>query len=557
MKYSEFFISTLKEAPGEEENESLKLMLRSGLLRKVAAGVYCYLPVGYKVLNKIENILRQEIKSLKANEILCPNLVPLELSLKEDDKEENFCFKDRSGRGFALGTSYERMIFDILKGEIKSYKTLPVMFYCIENEFRDERRPKAGLLRSREFRTLNLFSFNKSKEEVLLSIDKIHKALEKFFKKLDISVVKARNDFSIKGDVSYCDFIIDFENGEYNYITCKECGYISGKDYTPTKIDYMKEDKELNVIEKISTPNIRTIEELVSFLQTSPSKFAKTLIYKVEGKSVAVMVRGDREVNENKVKEYLKASCIELADDKTILEVTGAQVGFAGPVGLKTDLLLVDNEIPNMRNIIVGANDTGYHLVNVNYGRDFDGEVGDFRNITDKDTCPVCGSQIEIKRGIKIASIYKSNDEIKIKYRDEKGEETNVLAVLLSVGISRMIWAVSENKYDDKGIIWPFEIAPFEVVIVPVSVKDELQVKVAHEIYNKLKEKGMDVLLDDRDERAGVKFNDADLLGIPVRITIGKKINDGFVELKFRNENASKDVKIEDFYGEIEAFLLK
>ncbi|SKA96046.1 prolyl-tRNA synthetase [Caloramator quimbayensis] len=551
MKYSEYFIPTLKEAIGNEENESVKLMIRAGLIRKVVSGVYFYMPAGYKILNKIESLLREEMKSLKANEILNPKLIPLELSLKEEDEDENICFKDRNGRGFSLGTNYEKLIFDILKSEIKSYKSLPLMLYSIDDEFRDERRPRAGLLRAREFKTFNIYSFNKLEEDFDESFGKMDLATKSFLKKVNLESIKVRCDYDPLDKIYSYDYVVESENGDYNYVNCENCGYKSAKDYTAVKIDCIKDEDNLLEMKKISTPDVRTIDELVSFLNTSAKKFAKTLIYTADEKTVAVMVRGDREVNENKVKKYLNAKDMKLADEETILKVTNAQVGFAGPVGIKADILLVDNEITYMRNIVVGANDTGYHLINVNYGRDFEGIVGDFRNITQDDLCPVCGSKISIKKGIKVASLNKNEYDSGIKYRDEKGEEKSVLTALCSIGISRVMSAVSEISHDDRGILWPFEIAPFKVDVIIASVKDELQVKVAHEIYNNLKNKGIDVLMDDRDERAGVKFNDADLLGIPVRITVGKKVKDGFVEVKLRSEEISKDVKIEDVLSEL------
>lgn len=550
MKYSEYFIPTLREAPGDEENENVKLMIRAGLIRKVVSGVYFYLPPGYRIINKIESVLKEEMKSLKANEVLNPKLIPLELSLKEKDEDENICFKDRNGRGFSLGTNYEKVIFDILKSEIKSYKSLPLMLYSIDDEFRDERRPRAGLLRAREFKTFNIYSFNKSEEELDESFDKMNSAIHSFLRKVNLECLKVRCDYEPLDKIYSYDFIVESENGDYNYVDCENCGYKSSKDYTAVKMDYKKEEENLLEMEKISTPNVRTIDELVSFLHTSAEKFAKTLIYIADGKTVAVMVRGDREVNENKVKKYLNAKDMKLADEETILKVTNAQVGFAGPVGIKTDILLVDNEIPYMTNIVVGANDTGYHLINVNYGRDFEGIVGDYRNITQNDLCPICSGKISIKKGIKVASLNKTDDS-GIKYRDEKGEEKNVLTGLCNIGVSRIMAAVSEINHDDRGILWPFEIAPFKVDVIIASVKDELQVKVAHEIYNDLKNKGIDVLMDDRDERAGVKFNDADLLGIPVKITVGKKAKDGFVEVKLRSEELSKDVRIEDVLSEL------
>lgn len=559
MRVTELFMPTLREAPSDAEIESIRLMLRAGLIKKLASGLYSYLPAGLKVLRKIENLLRKEMDKYSAQEVQCSEIIPIEF-LNETEKgnesgSEIFKIKDRNNREFYLGTEYDDIFVEVIKNEIKSYKNLPLKLYRIGNEFRDERRPRFGLIRSREFRTLNLYSFNKSDEELDKSLDIIHKFFIKFFETCGLEIMTARADLNVEDRPLSLNFMVESENGEHNYILCEACGYTANKDFAAVGNRENKSREEIRDIEKIATPDVRTIEELVSFLHTSSSKFAKTIIYKTGDRTAAVIVRGDREVNENKIKKHLNVNNIELADPDTVMKVTGAEVGFAGPVGIKADELLVDYEILNMNNLIVGANETGYHFINVNYGRDFEGRVGDFRNICEGDICPVCGASVKIKKGIKVGSIskYKTGyaSESVARYKDESGGQKPVIVGCCSIGISRTISAVAERNHDEKGIIWPPDIAPYQVIVVPVAVKDEAQVKAAEEIYNKLIELGYDVLIDDRDERAGVKFNDADLIGIPVRITIGKKVKDGLVEVKLRKEQASRDVKIEDIYDEV------
>ncbi|CCJ34344.1 proline--tRNA ligase [Caloramator australicus] len=559
MRLSNLFMPTLREVPAEAEIPSHQLMLRAALMRKLASGIYNYLPLGLRVLRKIEEIVREEMNREGAQEILCSALLPSEL-WKESGRWEVFgpeMFKllDRNGREFCLGPTHEEIFTDIIRNEVKSYKDMPLNLYQIQTKYRDERRPRFGVMRCREFTMKDAYSFDTSWEGLDESFNKMYRAYCRIFDRCGLDYKAVEADTGAMGGTGSMEFMVKSDIGEAEVVYCSSCDYAANIEKAPTFEVKVEAKEELKELQKVETPNVRTIEELVSFFNTTPQKFAKTLIYKADDKVVAVMVRGDRDVNETKVINYLKCINLELADAETVRKATGADIGFAGPIGIKVDELLIDYEVKYIENMIIGANETAYHMINANYGRDFEGTVGDFRNIAIGDKCPKCGAEIKINRGIEVGHIFKLGTKYSqamgATFVDDKGEEKPIIMGCYGIGINRTMAAVIEQNHDEKGIIWPLSIAPFHVIVVPVVMKDELQVKVAEEIYNKLNEMGVETLIDDRDERAGVKFNDADLIGIPIRITVGKKIKDGIVEFKLRNSSEVKEIKVEEVYDEV------
>jgi prolyl-tRNA synthetase len=542
MKLSKSLICTLREVPAEAEIESHKLMLRAGMMRKLASGVYNFMPLGLKVLKNIENIVREEMDKAGAQEFLASALLPAELWQESGRWDvmgpEMFRLRDRNDRDFCLGPTHEEVFTDIARNEIKSYKQLPVNLYQIQTKYRDERRPRFGVMRSREFIMKDAYSFDKDYEGLDVSYNKMYEAYHSIFKRCGLQAYSVEADSGAMGGSGSAEFMIKSEIGEDEIAFCTNCDYAANIEKAPGTPDVI-EKEEHKVLNKVETPNIRTIEELVAFFNTTSKKFAKTLIYKADDKLVAVMVRGDREANEIKVKNAVGGAVdFEMANPEAVFKATSAAVGFAGPIGIKVDYLLIDNEVANMDNVIVGANDTGYHYENVNFGRDFDGIVGDFRKAIEGDKCPKCGEGITIARGIEVGHIFKLGTKYSEKmgatFIDENGESKPLIMGCYGIGLNRTMAAVIEQNNDDNGIIWPVAVAPYKVVVIPVVTKDEEQMRVAGEIYGELRNLGIDVMLDDRDERAGVKFKDADLIGIPIKITVGKKVTEGMVEFKLR-----------------------
>ncbi|MBC5624526.1 proline--tRNA ligase [Clostridium sp. NSJ-49] len=543
MKMSNMLVSTLREVPAEAEIDSHKLMLRAGMIRKMAAGVYNYMPIGLKVLKNVEDIVREEMNAAGAQEFLASALLPAEL-WQESGRwgvygAELFRLKDRGNREFCLGPTHEEVFTDIARNEIKSYKQLPVNLYQIQTKYRDERRPRFGVMRSREFIMKDAYSFDKDQAGLDASYDKMHDAYVKIFNRCGIDAKCVAADSGAIGGSNSAEFMVKSEVGEDDVVFCTCCDYAANIEKAPSTPE-VAEAEELKEMIKTETPNIRTIEELVKFFNTTEKKFAKTLIFNADGKIVAVMVRGDREVNEVKVSNALGGIVdLNMATAEEVFAATNAGVGFAGPVGIKVDTLLVDEEVSKMFNFVVGANETGYHLENVNYGRDFEGTVGDFRNITIGEKCPECGGEVTIARGTEVGHIFKLgtkySEAMNATFIDENGKNVPFVMGCYGIGVTRTMASIIEQHHDENGIIWPLSVAPYHVSVIPVNIKDEVQMEIANKLYNELRAMGVDAILDDRNERPGVKFKDSELIGIPMRVTVGKKISDGEVEFKLRD----------------------
>lgn len=559
MRLSKMLVSTLREVPAEAEISSHKLMLRAGMMRKMGSGIYNFMPFGLKVLKNIEDIVRDEMDKAGAQEFLASAIIPAEL-WKESGRwdvfgPEMFKLKDRGEREYCLGPTHEEVFTDIARNEIKSYKQLPLNLYQIQTKYRDERRPRFGVMRSREFIMKDAYSFDKDYEGLDITYNSMYEAYHNIFKRCGLDCKCVEADSGAIGGSSSAEFMVKSEIGEDEIAFCTECKYAANIEKAPSTAE-VAEKEEMNTLEKVETPNVKTIEELVKFFNISAKKIAKTIIYKADEKTVAIVVRGDREVNEVKVVNAIGGAIeFNMANDKTVQEATGAQIGYVGPIGIKVDHLLVDEEVAHMYNFIVGANEAGYHLKNVNYDRDFKGTVGDFRNAIEGDKCPECGKSLTIARGIEVGHIFKLgtkySEAMNANFIDETGESKPLIMGCYGIGVTRTMAAVIEQNHDDNGIIWPLSIAPYQVVVVPAVMKDEKQVSTANEIYDKLQQMGVKTLIDDRNERAGVKFKDADLMGIPIRITVGKKINDGEVEYKLRDSEDLEVIKIDDIYEKI------
>ncbi|WP_415331331.1 proline--tRNA ligase [Clostridium perfringens] len=559
MKMSNMLVGTLREVPAEAEIESHKLMLRAGLMRKMAAGIYNYMPLGLKVIENVKNIVREEMNNAGAQEFLASALIPAELWQESGRWDaygaEMFRLKDRHNRDFCLGPTHEEVFTDIVRNEIKSYKQLPLNLYQIQTKYRDERRPRFGVMRSREFIMKDGYSFDKDQEGLDLAYEKMRKAYVNIFNRCGLDAKAVAADSGAIGGSGSAEFMVKSEVGEDDVVFCTACDYAANIEKAPSTPEHA-EKEELMEVEKVETPAVKSIEDLAKFFECSPKKIAKTLIFQADDKVVAVVLRGDREANGVKIANAIgEVIELEMASEETVKEATGAAVGFAGPMGIKVDMLLVDQEVANMYNFIIGANETDMHLKNVNYGRDFEGIVGDFRNVTIGEKCPECGKEITISRGTEVGHIFKLgtkySESMGATFIDEDGKAKPFIMGCYGIGVTRTVASIIEQHNDENGIIWPLEVAPYHVSVIPANVKNEEQATKAEEIYNELRKMGVEALLDDRKERAGVKFKDSELMGIPMRITVGKMIGEGQVEFKLRNGGEVETLSIEEVYNRV------
>ena len=554
MRYSKYFIPTYKEDPSEAEVISHKLMLRAGMIRKITTGVYAYLPLGLRSIRKVENIVREEMNRAGAIELLMPLFQPAEL-WKESGRwdlygKELLRFKDRYGRDACLGPTHEEVITAIVRNEIHSYKQLPITLYQIHVKFRDEIRPRFGIMRCREFIMKDAYSFDADDKGAEKSYEIMKEAYNRIFRRCGFRFTMVEADTGAIGGSYSHEFMVLADTGEDQIVSCERCGYSANLEKAEVSNLEEYEDEEELPMEEVDTPGMKSIEEVSRFLNVSPKRLVKTLICLVDGKPVAALIRGDHELNEIKLRNLFGASEIELADERTVQDITGAPVGFAGPVGLDIKIV-ADSSIKGMKNFVTGANKKDKHLINVNIGRDFDVDIfADIRFARPGDRCPRCGSELIFKRGIEVGHIFKLGTKyskaMNATFTDKDGKEKPFVMGCYGIGIGRCVAAAIEQYHDENGIIFPISISPFEVIVLPVQMNDQEVVQEAEKIYHKLLEAGIDVLIDDRNERAGVKFNDADLIGIPVRITVGKKaLRQGMVEMKLRSEKESHMIPLD------------
>ena len=564
MRLSQMYMKTLREVPNEAEIPSHVLLLRTGMIRKLASGVYGFLPLGWRSLRKIEEIIRQEMDRAGAQEILMSAIQPAEL-WEESGRwnaygPELWRIKDRNGRDFCLGPTHEEIFTDIVRDSISSYRQLPLMLYQIQHKYRDEARPRFGLMRSREFIMKDCYSFDKDQEGLDVSYQKMYDAYTRIFTRCGLKFRPVEADSGAIGGKGSHEFTALSEVGESEIAYCENCDMAA----TVEKAECVDaapspESVELLPMEKVHTPGTKTIEEVAGFLGLEKSQTIKALLFaryddelRPDG-YVAAFVRGDRELNETKLVNALGLNefQLEFADEEKMGPATGAVGGFTGPCGLHDCTIVVDSELPGLKNLCAGACEADHHLINVNYGRDYKADVvADIKVLAEGDPCPCCGAPIRHTKGIEVGQVFKLQTKYSVPmgaiYKDEKQKDHPIVMGCYGIGVSRTLAAVVEQHHDDKGIIWPVSVAPYHVIITLVKPNDEVQAKVAEEIYEKLTAAGVEVLLDDRNERPGVKFNDADLLGMPIRITVGKLAGEGIVEYKLRREADKEELSAEE-----------
>ncbi len=568
MLMSKVFVKTLKETPAEAEIISHQLMLRAGMMRKLAAGIYTFLPLGYRVINKIQRIVREEMDKAGAQELLMPALQPAELWEKTGRWDlygpELVRIKDRHQRLFCLGPTHEEVITDLIRDQIRSYRQLPLILYQIQTKFRDEIRPRFGVMRAREFIMKDAYSFEKDEEGLEINYQKMYNTYSQIFIRcgLKFRAVEAFTG-AIGGSLSH-EFMVIAKNGEEVILFCSQCDYAANLEKAESKDIESKVNNKAPTAncQRVRTPNIKTVEELTRFLKIRPQEVVKTLIYEVDGEAIAVLIRGDEEINSAKLKNSLGCQNLKMADEKTIREVTSAPVGFAGPVGLKVNKIVADRQVVRMKNFVSGANEKDAHLTGVNVGRDFKiSLVADIKVTKVGELCPHCRKgTLKMMRGIEVGHIFKLGNKytkpMQVSYLDEEGKEREVLMGCYGIGISRIMAAAIEQNYDQEGIIWPTSIAPYSTIIIPISKREEGQFRLSQQLYNDLLSQKVEVVLDDRNLSAGIKFKDADLIGFPIRIVVGKRaVEEGKVEIKLRREKESSWEKVSKVEGKIKELL--
>ncbi|MBN1364548.1 MAG: proline--tRNA ligase [Syntrophaceae bacterium] len=566
MRYSEIFLPTVREVPSDAEIISHQLMIRAGMIRKLTSGIYSYLPIGYRVIRKLENIIREEMNKAGAQEVYLPMVQPAEL-WQESDRwthygKELLRFRDRHDHEFCLGPTHEEVITSLVRNEIKTYRQLPRILYQIQTKFRDEVRPRFGVMRCREFGMKDAYSFDVDEESADQSYEKMFTAYNNIFRRCGLNFRPVEADTgSIGGKYSH-EFMVVADSGEDALAFCDQCSYAANLEKAEVGCPEKKiisEDDWLP-LKKVNTPDCTTIEEVSAFFKVNPSEIVKTLIFNADGKPYAVLIRGDLEINEIKVKNYLGVTDLELASDEMIKDVTGAPRGFAGPVKIKIPIL-VDYSVIDMVNFITGANKKDYHLKNVNIGRDFKVEAfRDLRFIKPDDQCPRCQASIKIARGIEVGHVFKLgtkySNAMKAMYLDKDGHEKIMIMGCYGIGIGRTVAAAIEQNYDDDGIIWTMPLAPYHVIITPVNANEKNVMEAAENLYNLMIANNIEVIFDDRDERAGVKFKDADLIGIPLRVTLGQKnLSQGNVELRIRKTGESQIYSLQNIVEKIKEII--
>ena len=566
MRYSGMHLPTGREVPSDAEVISHQLMIRAGMIRKLTSGIYSYLPLGYRVIRKVEQIVREEMNKAGAQEVHMPMVQPAEL-WQESGRwvhygKELLRFRDRHERQYCLGPTHEEVITDLVRNDVKTYRQLPRNLYQIQTKFRDEVRPRFGVMRCREFGMKDAYSFDADEAGAEISYEKMFAAYNKIFRRCGLQFRPVEADSgSIGGKYSH-EFMVMAESGEDAMVFCEKCSYAANLEKAEVAKPEKKnvQEKDWLPLENIHTPNMRTIEEVSSFLKVRPQDIIKTLIFNADGRALAVLIRGDQEVNEIKVKNYLGAAELELADDEMIKKATGAPRGFAGAVKIKTRVI-ADYSIMNMINFVTGANKEDYHLKNVNIVRDFSVEsFADLRIVEEKDSCPRCGGNIQFARGIEVGHVFKLGTKyskaMKAAYLDKDGQEKIMIMGCYGIGIGRTVAACIEQNYDKDGIIWPVPLAPYHVIITPVNVNEKNIFKAAENLYISMLAEGIEVIFDDRDERAGVKFKDADLIGIPFRVVIGQKnLSQGNVELKIRKTGENKLYLLQNIVQEVKQLI--
>ncbi len=558
MRWSQTFIPTMKETPEGAEIPSHVLMIRAGLIAQVMAGAYSYLPLGLRSLQKAERIVREEMERAGAVEVLLPALTPISLWERTGRREAfgsvliDFKVKRQNREvHLALGPTHEEVITDLIAHHVSSYRQLPLTLFQVQTKFRNEERPRFGVLRTSEFLMKDAYSFDTSVEALGHSYEKMYDAYCRIFDRAGLKYLPVEAESGpIGGDASH-EFMVPSTNGEDMVVVCDGCGYAANQERAETGTrEAAKSDVEAKPLTKLDTPDARTIEQVCKALRCKPHRMIKTLIYLADEKPVAILVRGDHEVNEGKVRRALDATDLALAPPETIEKATGAPVGFAGPVGLEISVI-ADHDVAAMANAIVGANEVDRHYVNANLDRDFKVErFADVRNACDGDPCPRCSKTISLRPAIEVGHVFKLgtkySEALGARFLDDAEQQQTIVMGCYGIGINRILAALIETSHDDDGIIWPMSLAPYEVLVVPLNVDQQPVVELAEKVYDELQTAGIEVLMDDRDARPGVKFKDADLIGIPLRVVIGKRgLDAGELELKWRHEAKPQSISID------------
>ncbi len=568
MRVSKMFAPTLREVPAEAEVVSHQLMLRAGFLRKSAGGMYNYLPLAWRVLKKIENIVREEMDASGAQELLMPIVQPAEI-WQESGRwgvygEEMFRLKDRHNREFCLGPTHEEMVTSLIRGDVRSYRQLPMNVYQIQNKFRDERRPRFGLMRGREFIMKDAYSFDRDEAGLDVSYKLMYDAYTRIFTRCGLTFRPVEADSGAIGGSGSHEFMVIADSGEAEIVYCNECDYAANVEKAEMHVIEAPEE-EAKAVEEVKTPDCKTIADVCAYLNLPVDKSVKAVAFNSEKGLILCFVRGDHEVNEIKVINTVGVNEVEMAEE-SLLAAAGTVGGYMGPVGIDPEktIVVVDSTVMKMHNICCGANKEGYHLLNVNPGRDFTPTyVADIRLIQEGDPCPHCGGKVSKARGIEVGQVFKLftkySEAMHATFLDENGKEKPMVMGCYGVGVSRTMAAAIEQNNDKDGMIWPVAIAPYEVLVVPVNTKDEASTQKAEAIYEELKKAGVEAVIDDRNERPGVKFKDADLIGYPLRVVVGPKtLAEGKLEVKVRRTGEVQMLPLDsDYIGAIKELLAK
>lgn len=568
MRVSNVLNPTLREVPAEAEVVSQKLMLRAGLIRKATSGIYTYLPLGLRVLRKIEQIVREEMDDKGGQEVLLPIIQPAELWRETGRWDvygpEMFRLKDRHDREFCLGPTHEEIVTDLVRGEVRSYKQLPLLLYQIQNKYRDERRPRFGLMRGREFVMKDLYSFDKDEAGLAESYQKMYDAYMRIFTRCGLTFRPVEADAgAIGGSGGTHEFMVLADSGEAAVVYCPDCDYAANVEKAECQPQPIMSETVSENYSLVETPHMKTIEQVSEFLGLSQHELVKSMLYQGDEQVFLVLVRGDREINEIKLNNMLGPFVnLQLADPEVVRQTLGCEPGFVGPINAPKHLKIVaDLEVPLMKKTACGANLAEQHYTNVLPERDFRiDQVFDLRMIVAGEKCSKCGGALKEARGIEVGQVFKLGTKyskaLKANFVDENGQEKPCVMGCYGVGVSRTMAAAIEQNYDKDGIIWPIPLAPYHVIVVPVSMKDSQVVETAEKLYEELRHAGVEVIMDDRDERAGVKFKDAELVGYPLRVTIGSKtLAQGQVELKLRRSGEMELVKVEELTAKVQGII--
>ncbi|ETP68772.1 prolyl-tRNA synthetase [Planococcus glaciei CHR43] len=567
MKQTATFIPTLRETPADADVKSHQLLLRAGFIRQNTSGVYSFLPLGKRVLQKVENVIREEMEAVNSVEVFLPALQQAEL-WQETGRwysygDELMRLTDRNNREFALGATHEEVITSLLRDEIKSYKKLPLNLFQIQSKFRDEKRPRFGLLRGREFLMKDAYSFHATKESLDDTYNDMMQAYTNIFTRLGLNFRAVIADSGAIGGKDNHEFMVLSEIGEDTIAYSDTSSYAANIEMAAVNMEYPKSDEAMKELEKVATPDQKTIVDVAAFLNTTPEQCIKTLVFKADEELVVVLSRGDHEINDVKVKHATGATIVELAEPEEVQQALGCEIGSLGPVKLPSTIkVYADQAVQSIVNGVTGANEDGFHFINVNPEKDFSVEsYADLRFVQEGDPSPDGEGTIQFAKGIEVGHIFKLgttySEPMKATFLNDQGRAMPYIMGCYGIGVSRVMAAVAEQFQDDNGFIWPDTIAPYEVHILPVNMKDETQRELGEDLYKLLKSYRYEVLLDDRNERAGVKFTDADLIGLPVRITIGKKASEGILEVKYRRTGETFEWKREELLDHLQQFFKK